>query len=219
MNKNIILLGAPGAGKGTQAQILKEKYNIPHISTGDMFREAIKNKTPLGTLADSYISKGHLVPDDVTIALVKERLSKDDCANGYLLDGFPRTLVQAEALAKLSKEINREINLVINIDVKEEILIDRISGRRICKSCGASYHIKNMPPKVEGVCDHCGGELYIRKDDNVDALKVRLEHYRNETKPLIEYYSKEGLLKTVDGAIGLDNVLCEISSFIEGDLK
>ena len=190
MKLNILLLGAPGAGKGTQAQLIKEKYNIPHISTGDMFREAIRNKTPIGVLADSYISKGNLVPDDVTIALVKERLSKDDCANGYLLDGFPRTLVQAEALTQLTKEINRPIDLVIDIEVDENKLIDRISGRRMCKGCGASYHIKNLPPKVEGVCDVCGGELYIRKDDNVDALKVRLEAYHTQTQPLINYYAQ-----------------------------
>lgn len=217
MKLNIILLGAPGAGKGTQAQIIKEKYKIPHISTGDMFREAIKGKTPLGELAESYISRGDLVPDDVTIALVKERLSKDDCQNGYLLDGFPRTIVQAEALEKLTKEIERPINLVIDIEVDENILIERISGRRICKKCGASYHIKNMPPKIEGVCDHCGGELYIRKDDNVDALKVRLDHYHEQTKPLIDFYKKLGLLKVVQGDIGLDNVFKQITMIIEGD--
>ena len=217
MKLNILLLGAPGAGKGTQAVKIKEKYNIPHISTGDMFREAIRNKTPLGVLAESFISRGDLVPDDVTIGLVKERLSKDDCANGYLLDGFPRTLVQAEALSKLSSEINRPIDLVINIDVDESILIDRISGRRMCKGCGASYHIKNLPPKKEGVCDVCGGELYIRKDDNVDALKVRLNNYHDQTQPLIEYYTNVGVLRTVDGDIGLENVFKAITDIIEGE--
>ena len=217
MKLNILLLGAPGAGKGTQAQLIKEKYNIPHISTGDMFREAIRNKTPLGVLAESFISKGDLVPDDVTIGLVKERLSQDDCANGYLLDGFPRTLVQAEALAQLSKEINRPIDLVINIDVDESLLIDRISGRRMCKGCGASYHIKNLPPKVEGVCDACGGELYIRKDDNVDALKVRLKNYHDQTQPLIDYYANSGLIGTVQGDSGLENVFKAITSIIEGE--
>ena len=217
MKLNILLLGAPGAGKGTQAQMIKEKYHIPHISTGDMFREAIRNKTPIGLLADSYISKGNLVPDDVTIALVKERLSQDDCANGYLLDGFPRTIVQAEALAQLSNEINRPIDLVINIDVDESLLIDRISGRRMCKGCGASYHIKNLPPKVEGVCDVCGGELYIRKDDNVDALKVRLENYHDQTQPLIDFYANCGLIATVQGDTGLENVFEAISDIIEGD--
>jgi adenylate kinase len=217
MKLNILLLGAPGAGKGTQAQLIKEKYNIPHISTGDMFREAIRNKTPIGVLADSYISKGNLVPDDVTIALVKERLSKDDCANGYLLDGFPRTLVQAEALTQLTKEINRPIDLVIDIEVDENKLIDRISGRRMCKGCGASYHIKNLPPKVEGVCDVCGGELYIRKDDNVDALKVRLEAYHTQTQPLINYYAQYGLIGEVNGDTSLENVFKAIVDLIEGD--
>ena len=216
MKLNILLLGAPGAGKGTQAQMIKEKYHIPHISTGDMFREAIRNKTPVGLLADSYISKGNLVPDDVTIALVKERLSQDDCANGYLLDGFPRTIVQAEALAQLSSEINRPIDLVINVDVDESKLIDRISGRRMCKGCGASYHIKNLPPKVEGVCDVCGGELYIRKDDNVDALKVRLENYHNQTQPLIDFYANCGLIATVNGDSSLENVFKAITDVIEG---
>lgn len=217
MKLNILLLGAPGAGKGTQAQLIKEKYNIPHISTGDMFREAIRNKTPIGVLADSYISKGNLVPDDVTIALVKERLSQDDCKNGYLLDGFPRTLVQAEALAELSSEINRPIDLVINVDVDETKLIDRIAGRRMCKGCGASYHIKNLPPKVEGVCDVCGGELYIRKDDNVDALKVRLDAYHNQTQPLIDFYENCGLIATVNGDTSLENVFRAIIDVIEGD--
>ena len=217
MKLNILLLGAPGAGKGTQAQLIKEKYNIPHISTGDMFREAIRNKTPIGVLADSYISKGNLVPDDVTIALVKERLSKDDCANGYLLDGFPRTLVQAEALTQLTKDINRPIDLVIDIEVDENKLIDRISGRRMCKGCGASYHIKNLPPKVEGVCDVCGGELYIRKDDNVDALKVRLEAYHSQTQPLINYYAQYGVIGEVNGDTSLENVFKAIVDLIEGD--
>lgn len=217
MKLNILLLGAPGAGKGTQAQLIKEKYNIPHISTGDMFREAIRNKTPIGVLADSYISKGNLVPDDVTIALVKERLSKDDCANGYLLDGFPRTLVQAEALTQLTKDINRPIDLVIDIEVDENKLIDRISGRRMCKGCGASYHIKNLPPKVEDVCDVCGGELYIRKDDNVDALKVRLEAYHSQTQPLINYYAQYGLIGEVNGDTSLENVFKAIVDLIEGD--
>lgn len=217
MKLNILLLGAPGAGKGTQAQLIKEKYNIPHISTGDMFREAIRNKTPIGVLADSYISKGNLVPDDVTIALVKERLSKDDCANGYLLDGFPRTLVQAEALTQLTKDINRPIDLVIDIEVDENKLIDRISGRRMCKGCGASYHIKNLPPKIEGVCDACGGELYIRKDDNVDALKVRLEAYHSQTQPLINYYAQYGLIGEVNGDTSLENVFKAIVDLIEGD--
>lgn len=217
MKLNIILLGAPGAGKGTQAQLIVDKYHIPHISTGDMFREAIKNKTELGLLASKYISHGDLVPDEVTIGLVKERLSKDDCANGYLLDGFPRTLVQAEALKTLSTDIKREINLVINIDVPVEILIDRISGRRVCKKCGASYHITNIKPKVEGICDLCGSELISRPDDNIEALKVRLSHYENDTKPLIEYYEKLNLLRSTRGDLGREKNFEAIVSLIEAE--
>lgn len=196
---NIILMGPPGAGKGTQAKILIAKFNIPHISTGDMFREAIKEGTPLGKLAASYINDGHLVPDDVTIGLVKERLSKDDCANGYLLDGFPRTIPQAEALEVLTKEIGREVNYVINIDTPKEELVSRICGRRVCKKCGAPYHIVNVKPKVDGVCDICGGELVQRPDDNEEALSIRLEAYNKQTKPLLDFYAKKGLLKTFSG--------------------
>lgn len=196
---NIILMGPPGAGKGTQAKILIAKFNIPHISTGDMFREAIKEGTPLGKLAASYINDGHLVPDDVTIGLVKERLSKDDCANGYLLDGFPRTIPQAEALEVLTKEIGREVNYVINIDTPKEELVSRICGRRVCKKCGAPYHIVNVKPKVDGVCDICGGELVQRPDDNEEALSIRLEAYTKQTKPLLDFYAKKGLLKTFSG--------------------
>lgn len=196
---NIILMGPPGAGKGTQAKILIAKFNIPHISTGDMFREAIKEGTPLGKLAASYINDGHLVPDDVTIGLVKERLSKDDCANGYLLDGFPRTIPQAEALEVLTKEIGREVKYVINIDTPKEELVSRICGRRVCKKCGAPYHIVNVKPKVDGVCDICGGELVQRPDDNEEALNIRLEAYTKQTKPLLDFYAKKGLLKSFSG--------------------
>lgn len=196
---NIILMGPPGAGKGTQAKILIAKFNIPHISTGDMFREAIKEGTPLGKLAASYINDGHLVPDDVTIGLVKERLSKDDCANGYLLDGFPRTIPQAEALEVLTKEIGREVKYVINIDTPKEELVSRICGRRVCKKCGAPYHIVNVKPKVDGICDICGGELVQRPDDNEEALNIRLEAYTKQTKPLLDFYAKKGLLKTFSG--------------------
>lgn len=201
---NIILMGPPGAGKGTQAKKLIAKYNIPHISTGDMFREAIKEGTPLGKLAASYINDGHLVPDDVTIGLVKERLSKDDCANGYLLDGFPRTIPQAEALETLSKEIGREITHVIDIETPKEELVRRICGRRVCKKCGAPYHIINIKPKVDGICDICGGELVQRPDDNEEALTVRLEAYVKQTKPLLEFYDKKGLLTTFDGSDSSD---------------
>jgi adenylate kinase len=215
MKLNIVLLGAPGAGKGTQAQLIVDKYHIPHISTGDMFREAIKNKTELGQLAEKFISHGDLVPDEVTIGLVKERLSKEDCKDGYLLDGFPRTLVQAEALKKLSHEIGRDVNLVINIVVPTNVLIERISGRRVCKKCGASYHVVSMKPLKEGICDRCGGELIQRPDDNAEALKVRLDHYENDTKPLINYYDQLGLMKTTRGDMGLENNFKAIVSLIE----
>ena len=212
---NIILMGPPGAGKGTQAKVLIAKYGIPHISTGDMFREAIKAGTPLGKLAASYINDGHLVPDDVTIGLVKERLSQKDCENGYLLDGFPRTIPQAEALEKIVKEIHREITYVINIDTPKEELISRICGRRVCKKCGAPYHIVNVKPKVDGVCDICGGELVQRPDDNEEALTIRLDAYNKQTKPLLEFYEKKGLLHTFSGK-AKEVLTEELTRFLEG---
>lgn len=212
--KNIILMGPPGAGKGTNAKRIASHYGIPHISTGDMFREAIKNKTPLGELANKYISQGLLVPDDVTIGLVKERISLDDCKNGFLLDGFPRSLPQAEALTSIGEEISRPIKYVINIVVPESILVDRISGRRVCKTCGAPYHIRNMKPKVEGICDLCGGELVQRKDDNEETLKARLHEYHENTLPLIQYYSKENLLYEVNGVKDLDELLKDLNAII-----
>ena len=208
-------MGPPGAGKGTQAKLIIAEHNLPHISTGDMFREAIKNKTPLGVIAAKYINDGHLVPDDVTIGLVKERLSQDDCAKGYILDGFPRTIPQAEALSKLTKEINRPIRAVINIDTPKEMLVERIGGRRVCKVCGTPYHIVTRKPKVEGVCDKCGGELIQRADDNEEALTVRLNIYLKDTAPILDYYQKEGLLHTFDGSIGADNLQREINKLLE----
>ncbi len=196
---NLVLMGPPGAGKGTQAEYICNALNIPHISTGDMFRNAIKEGSRLGLIAKGYIEDGHLVPDDVTIALVKERLSKQDCANGYLLDGFPRTVVQGKALQEMALEINREITDVINIDAHEDVLLKRISGRRVCKNCSASYHIVTKKPKVDGICDKCGGELIIRKDDNPTAFKIRIDHYIELTKPLINYYKDLNLLHDVNG--------------------
>ena len=216
MLKNIILMGPPGAGKGTQAKRLVSQFNLIHISTGDMFREAIKENTPLGQMAASYINRGDLVPDEVTIGIVKERLAKKDCENGFLLDGFPRTIAQAEALKKIGEEIARPIDVVINIDCDKNELVRRISGRRVCKNCGAPYHIDTMKPKVEGVCDICGGPLYQRKDDNKEALEVRLGHYMNQTKPLLDYYKKLGLLRNFDGSIGSDILFDELSKLILG---
>ncbi len=216
---NIILMGPPGAGKGTQAKRLIAKYDIPHISTGDMFREAMKQGTALGLLAKRYIDQGHLVPDDVTIGIVRERLAKQDCQKGYLLDGFPRTIPQAEALEILTKEIGRELEFVINIDADEKELVRRICGRRVCKVCGTPYHVDTMKPKVDGVCDVCGGPLIQRADDNEEALKVRLGHYYEQTKPLLDFYAKRGLLTSFDGTKDLDVLLQEISSLIEAKTR
>ena len=215
MKKNIILMGPPGAGKGTLAKQLKTAFDLVHISTGDMFRDAIKEGTELGKLAKSFIDQGHLVPDDVTIGIVRERLSKEDCAHGFLLDGFPRTLPQAEALDSMSKEINRPIEVVVNLDCDEEELVRRISGRRVCKNCGAPYHVVTMKPKVEGVCDICGGPLYQRADDNEEALRVRLGHYVAQTKPLLDFYQAKGLLENFNSLTGKEQLFDEVSLFLK----
>ena len=214
MLKNIILMGPPGAGKGTLAKQLKSALDLVHISTGDMFRENIKAQTELGKLAQSYIDHGDLVPDQVTIEMLKARLAEKDCEKGFLLDGFPRTLPQAEALEKLSKEINRPIEVVVNLDCDNQELIRRISGRRVCKTCGAPYHIVTMKPKVEGVCDLCGGPLYQRADDNEEALKVRLDHYVKDTKPLLDFYAERGLLKNFNSLVGSVELFNQVSEFL-----
>jgi len=215
MRKNIILMGPPGAGKGTLAKQLMSYFHLTHISTGDMFRENIKGGTELGLLAKSYIDKGHLVPDEVTIDMLKNRLAKEDCENGFLLDGFPRTIPQADALEKLSKEINRPIQVVVNLDCHEEELIRRISGRRVCKVCGAPYHIETMKPKQEGICDLCGGPLYQRADDNEEALRIRLDHYVHDTKPLLDFYQERGLLKNFNSLISSQELFNQVSEFLK----
>ena len=214
MKKNIILMGPPGAGKGTLAKQLKSALDLVHISTGDMFRENIKAQTELGKLAQSYIDHGDLVPDSVTIEMLKARLAEKDCEKGFLLDGFPRTLPQAEALEKLSQEINRPIEVVVNLDCDNNELIRRISGRRVCKNCGAPYHIVTMKPKVEGVCDLCGGPLYQRADDNEEALKVRLDHYVKDTKPLLDFYRERGLLENFNSLVGSVELFNQVSTYL-----
>ena len=200
---NIILLGAPGAGKGTQASRISDNFKLPHISTGDIFRENIKNETPIGLLAKSYIDKGQLVPDEVTCKIVEERIGRTDCENGYMLDGFPRTIAQAEALDKITN-----IDLVINIDVDFSLLLDRLCGRRVCKDCGESYHITKLNGETK--CSRCGGELYQRKDDNPETVQSRLDVYNAQTAPLIDYYTKKGVLFNVGGNVAPDAVYAEI---------
>lgn len=196
---NLLIMGAAGSGKGTMSALIVEAYDIPHISTGDMFREALKSGTELGNQAKTFMDKGLLVPDEVTIAMVKERLGRDDCKKGYLLDGFPRTLVQAKALEKMAAEIDRPLELVINLEVSKEMLVKRITGRRICPTCGSIYHTIYHPPLVEGICDLDGTVLNQRKDDTIEQLEVRLAEHQNNTIPVINYYDELGLVATIDG--------------------
>jgi len=213
---NLILMGLPGAGKGTQAERIVGKYGLPHISTGDMFRTAIKEETELGKKAKSYMDAGELVPDDVTIGIVRERLGKADCQKGFLLDGFPRTTAQAEALDNLLADMGRRIDAVLYIDVDRDSLLERLTGRRICSQCGATYHITLNPPKEEGVCDKCGGQLYQRDDDKIETVKTRLEVNEKQQKPLLDFYNKKNCLQEIDGNQDIDDVFASIERVLGG---
>lgn len=202
----LIMLGAPGAGKGTQAKKLAAKYNIPHISTGDIFRANIKNETELGKKAKGYMDQGLLVPDDLVLELVADRLSQDDAMKGFVLDGFPRTIPQAESLTETLEKINSGINYAVDVDVPDENIVRRMAGRRACVKCGATYHLSHIPPKVEGICDVCGSELILRSDDEPDTVLKRLKVYHDQTQPLIEYYKNMDLLLTVDGTLPIDEI-------------
>ena len=213
---NLILMGLPGAGKGTQAERIVDVYKIPHISTGDMFREAMKNETPLGKEAKSYIDKGELVPDSVTNGIVKERLSQADTEKGFLLDGFPRTLAQAEELDTILEELGKKVDDVLNIHVAEDVLVDRLAGRIICRSCGATYHKTNNPPKVEGTCDRCGShDFYQREDDKPETVKNRLAVNIKNSEPILAYYEDKGVLHTIDGDRDIDAVFEDVKSIID----
>nr|WP_302054381.1 adenylate kinase [Paenibacillus sp. AK121] len=211
-----MIMGPPGAGKGTQADVIVKEFGIPHISTGDAFRLAMKQGTPIGIKAKEYIDKGELVPDDVTIGIVEERLQQPDCKKGFLLDGFPRTLAQAEALDQILGRLNTKLDDVINLKVDRDNLLARITGRRVCKSCGASYHIVFNPPKIEGICDKDGGELYQRPDDNEDSVRTRLDEYSNKTAPLLTFYENQNLLRHIDGEQDIDVVSQNIVSLLRG---
>lgn len=213
---NILFMGPPGAGKGTQAEVIVNEFGIPHISTGDAFRLAIKQGTPIGVKAKEYMDQGLLVPDDVTVGIVRERLQQSDCENGFLLDGFPRTLSQAEALEDLLSGLGRKLDHVVNLKVDRNKLLARLTGRRICKSCGSTYHVIFNPPVQEGVCDKCGGELYQRSDDNEESVGTRLDEYINKTAPLLKFYEDKGLLRQVDGEQEIGAVSAEIVSILRG---
>ncbi len=206
----IIMLGAPGAGKGTQAKMIADKYGVPHISTGDIFRANIKNGTELGMEAKKYMDQGLLVPDELTVKILLDRVAQDDCKNGYVLDGFPRTIPQADVLEKALNKLGDKIDFAINVDVPDENIIRRMGGRRACVSCGATYHIEHVPPKTEGICDRCGKELILRDDDKPETVKSRLNVYHEQTQPLIDFYEKKGVLKSVDGTVDMKDVFAAI---------
>ena len=209
------MLGAPGAGKGTQAKLIAEKYGIPHISTGDIFRANIKEGTALGKEAKEYMDKGQLVPDELTVRILLDRVGKDDCKNGYVLDGFPRTIPQAQVLDNEVAKLGDKIDFAIDVEVPDENIIRRMGGRRACLKCGATYHIEHVPPKKEGICDTCGSELVLRDDDKPETVKSRLEVYHKQTQPLIDHYSKQNILRTVDGTKDMHEVFADIEKLLE----
>ena len=210
----IIMLGAPGAGKGTQAKMIADKYGVPHVSTGDIFRANIKNGTELGMEAKKYMDQGLLVPDELTVKILLDRVSQPDCKNGYVLDGFPRTIPQAEVLDEALAELGESIDYAIDVDVPDENIVKRMSGRRACVSCGATYHVVHVPPKKEGICDRCGSELILRDDDKPETVKNRLDVYHKQTQPLIDFYTKKGVLKTVDGTVDMQDVFKAIVAIL-----
>lgn len=210
----IIMLGAPGAGKGTQAKKIAAKYNIPHISTGDIFRANIKNGTELGKKAKTYMDQGLLVPDELVVDLVVDRVNQDDCKNGYVLDGFPRTIPQAEALTEALEKMGQKVDFAIDVNVPDENIVKRMGGRRACVTCGATYHMVYAPTKKEGICDTCGGELILRDDDKPETVQKRLNVYHDQTQPLIDYYTSQGILRTVDGTVDIDDVFRAITEFL-----
>ncbi len=210
----IIMLGAPGAGKGTQAQMIAEKFGIPHISTGDIFRANIKNGTELGKKAKEFMDKGLLVPDELTVELLLDRVANEDCKNGYVLDGFPRTIPQADVLDSELTKLGDKVDFAINVDVPDENIVRRMSGRRACLKCGATYHIEHIPPKTEGICDKCGSELVQRQDDKPETVQNRLSVYHEQTQPLIEYYDKKNILRTVDGTKDMQEVFDSIVAIL-----
>lgn len=210
----IIMLGAPGAGKGTQAEMICAKYDLPHVSTGDIFRANIKNGTELGKEAKKYMDQGLLVPDELTVKILLDRVSKEDCKNGYVLDGFPRTIPQAEVLEKALNELGDKVDYAINVDVPDENIINRMSGRRACVNCGATYHIVYAPTAKEGICDKCGNELILRDDDKPETVKNRLDVYHKQTQPLIDFYKGKGVLREVDGTVAMNDVFNSIVAIL-----
>ncbi|MEW5919519.1 MAG: adenylate kinase [Bacillota bacterium] len=211
----VILMGPPGAGKGTQAERVTREFNLLHISTGDILRSAVKDETSLGKKAKEYMDRGALVPDEIVIGMIRERLAKPDCAGGVLLDGFPRTVEQAEALEHVLKDLQLKNDAVINVDVAADELLSRLTGRRVCRNCSSTYHIKFNPPRVRNICDHCSGELYQRSDDTVETVKERLDVYSRQTLPLIEFYQRKNLYHAVDGARAIDEVFADISAHLQ----